>query len=441
MRFEYKPHARLRPGCGACVAHALKRNDHFVFPPSSPILTSRMSAQTLEWILGGVYLLLGPGAWALFGFGMIKGRKRMDLLRKPLPALADLPLVTILIPAKDEGERIRGCLRSALAQDYPQFEVIAVDDRSTDQTGSVMDEMASTDARLRVMHIKEGSLPTGWFGKSFALHNAVPSARGKWFCFVDSDVVLEPDVVSATIAVAEYKRFDLVSLLPRLESGSFWESLLVPLGGAATSAMYLLPFTNYNESKIAFANGQYLCVRRDVYEAVGGHEAVGGMFSEDVQIAKRVKKMGYRPRLSIGTDYAAVRMYSSPTAVFKGWARNFYAGSLGKPWRILAAIAFMLLCCFSAYAAIGWGVWRQVHPVTSVGGMGWLAAGAVHLILMTFFLSLMYRWSGNRPALALLFPLGGGLLLAIFGWSLWLCTRGKVEWRGTTYSRNVRRLA
>jgi glycosyltransferase involved in cell wall biosynthesis len=400
-----------------------------------------MSPQTLEWLLGALYLLLGPGAWALFGFGMIKGRKRMNLLAKPWPPLSDPPLVTILIPAKDEGERIAGCLRSALAQDYPAFEVIAIDDRSTDQTGQVMDELAATDPRLHVLHIKEGALPVGWFGKSFALHNAVPTAKGKWFCFVDSDVVLEPDVLSATISVAEYKRFDLVSLLPRLESGSFWESLIVPLGGAATSAMYLLPFTNYNESKVAFANGQYLCIRRDVYEAVGGHEAVGGMFSEDVQIARRVKGMGYRPRLSVGTDYASVRMYSSPAAVFKGWARNFYAGSLGRPWRILAAIAFLFICCFSAYGAIAWGIWRELHPVTAIGGIGWLASGGIHVALMTYFLSLMYSWSGDRPILATLFPLGGGLMLAIFIRSLWLCTRGKVEWRGTTYSRNVRRLA
>jgi hypothetical protein len=127
--------------------------------------------------------------------------------------------------------------------------------------------------------------------------------------------------------------------------------------------------------------------------------------------------------------------------VFKGWARNFYAGSLGRPWRILAAIAFMLICCFSAYAAIGWGVWRELHPVSSIGGLGWLASGGIHLLLMTYFLSLMYSWSGNRAVLALLFPLGGGLMLAVFAWSLWLCTRGKVEWRGTTYSRNIRRLA
>jgi glycosyltransferase involved in cell wall biosynthesis len=400
-----------------------------------------MSLTTLEWILGSVYLLLGPGAWLLFGFGMIKGRKRMDLLRPPLPALERTPRVTILIPAKDEGERIEGCLRSALTQDYPDFEVIAVDDRSTDATGAIMDRLAREDGRLSVIHIRDGELPDGWFGKSHALHTAVAHATGEWFCFVDSDVVLQPTAVSATIAVGEYKRFDLISFLPRLESGSFWESLIVPLGGAATSAMYLLPFTNYNESKIAFANGQYLCIRKSVYQAIGGHEAVGGLFSEDVQIARRVKGMGYRPRLSIGTDYAAVRMYSSPAAVFRGWARNFYAGSLGRPYRILAAIAFVLVCCFSAYAAIAWGVWRQIHPINAFGGTGWLAAGSVHLIAMTFFLSVMYHWSGNRRALALLFPLGGGLMLAIFANALRLCAIGRVEWRGTTYSRNVRRMA
>ncbi len=409
---------------------------------AGPILLPAMTPQTIEWILGSIYLLVGPGAWMLFGFGMIKGRKRMNLLRAPLPPLPESPpMVSILIPAKDEGERIDGCLRSAIAQDYPNFEVIAIDDRSTDQTPRVMDQLAAAERKLTVMHIKDGELPAEWFGKSFALHNAVPKARGEWYCFVDSDVVLQPDVVTATIAVAEYKRFDLISLLPRLESGSFWESLLVPLGGAATSAMYLLPFTNFNESKIAFANGQYLCIRKSVYQAIGGHEAVGGMFSEDVQIAKRVKGMGYRPRLSVGTDYAAVRMYSSPAAVFKGWSRNFYAGSLGRPWRILAAIAFLFICCFSAYAALAWGIWRELYPVAAIGGWGWIGGGAIHLLLMTLFLSLMYSWSGNRPLLAILFPLGGGLLLAIFLRSLWLCSHGNVEWRGTTYSRKIRRLA
>ena len=399
-----------------------------------------MTALDLERIFYLLYLLLGPAAWALFGFGMVKGRQRMDLFRERLEPLPDPPpKVSIIIPVKDEVQRIGECIASALQQQYPNFELIVVDDRSTDGTERIVDEMAATDRRLIALHIKTGDLPMGWFGKSFALHTAVPRASGEWFCFVDSDVVLQPTAVHDTIALAEYKRYDLVSFLPKLYSGGFWESLIIPLGGTATSAMYMLPFTNYNESKVAFANGQYLCIRRSVYDAVGGHAAVGGQMSEDVQLAKLVKGRGFRPRLSVGTRYAAVRMYNSPRAVFQGWARNFYAGSLGRPWRILAALSFVLLGCFSVYVAAGFGVYRLVHPLAGASGGGWIATATLHLGLMTAFLALMYHWSGNRWAYALLLPLGLGSIVVIFLRSLWFCITGKVVWRGTSYARNARR--
>src|SRR5206468_11350522 len=136
--------------------------------------------------------------------------------------------------------------------------------------------------------------------------------------------------------LAEYKRFDLVSLLPRLINETFWERLIVPLGGAATSAMFMLPMTNFNEMpNVAFANGQYLCVRRRAYEAVGGHEAVKETLSEDIAIAKNLKRNGFRPRLSDGTEFAATRMYNSLSMVMRGWARNFFCGGAGNPTRTI----------------------------------------------------------------------------------------------------------
>lgn len=267
----------------------------------------------VEWILGFLYLLLGPVTWGLFAFGMFKGRGRMMLLNRPAMALPqNPPHVTILIPAKDEGERIRDCINSALSQDYPDFDVIAIDDRSTDVTGRIMDELAAGDSRLRVNHIMEGTLPANWTGKCNALHTTVHQASGSWLLFVDSDVVLQPDVLRATIATAVDRKFDLVSLLPALEGHTFWENLIVPLAGCAVSTMYLVAFTNSPEMpKTAFANGQYLCIRRDVYAAIGGHEIVRDRFCEDVEMARILKARGYRPRISWGADFAAVRMYSS----------------------------------------------------------------------------------------------------------------------------------
>lgn len=393
----------------------------------------------IEYILFALYVLLGPLAWVAFGIGLFKGRKRMMLVERPPMPLPDKPpRATILIPAKDEGERIRDCIESALGQDYPDFHVIAINDRSTDRTGAILDELAAGHPNLRVLHIREGSLPPGWTGKCNALHTAVKHAEGQWLLFVDSDVVLQPDALRATLAMGEAKQCDVVTLLPKLESHTFWESLLVPLAGCGVSALYLVALTNNNHlPHVAFANGQYLLIRRSVYEAMGGHEAVRDRFCEDVEIARILKPRGYKVRISWASQFAAVRMYSSLPAILRGWGRNFFAGSLGRPWRILLGILFIVLCSYSAYAALGWGVYRMVHPVNVFRGYGWLALGAAHLALMTVFLGIMYTWSGNRRRNALWFPLGGALMLLIFVRSLRMCLTGNVEWRGTRYTHRM----
>src|SRR5690606_30500760 len=125
------------------------------------------------------------------------------------------PQLSLLITAKDEAARIADCLRSALQQDYPNIECIAIDDRSTDRTGAIMDEVAAGDGRLRVVHIPQGGLPAGWSGKSHALHQAVKLARGEWLLFVDSDVLLEPDAARAAVSRAASQDYALFSFLPR----------------------------------------------------------------------------------------------------------------------------------------------------------------------------------------------------------------------------------
>ena len=390
-----------------------------------------MSDRT-ELILFLAYVLVGPFVWVAYGVLMYAGRRKMLLLRRPPPPLkADPPpRVTILIPAKDEGERIRACIESALAQDYPNFNVIAIDDRSTDNTGAVMDDIAARHPNLKAFH-NTVAPPAGWTGKNNALHQGVKHADGDWLLFVDSDVVLEPDVLRSSMEVVLRKGFDLISLLPRLESHSFWEGLLVPLAASAASSMYLVPLANNNLWKeTAFANGQFLLVSREAYNAFGGHEAVRDRYCEDVEIARLLKTSGWKPRVAWGNDFCAVRMYSSLDAIFKGWGRIFYAGRAGSPWRVIVAVILLLLCGFSAYAALAFGIYRAARH----GDSAWLTAALTHLGLLTFFVSTMYAWSGNPRRNALLFPLGGAMLLAIFLKALRMCVTKKVEWRGTSYS-------
>ncbi len=398
-----------------------------------------MSSFWLEFILGALYVVLGPCAWLALALAMFKGRKRMRLLDRPpqppSPLPAPPPRVSVLVPAKDEASQIGACVESILRQDYPELEVIAVDDRSADGTGAVLDEIAARDARVKVLRVRPAQLPAGWGGKNFALHRGVARARGEWLLFVDADVRLQPDAVRAALAVAEGRRFDLLSLLPRFAAGGFWEGLLQPLAGAATGAMFAVALTNANASRAAFANGQFMLVRRAAYERVGGHAAVRGTLSEDVALARRLKRAGLRPRLAWGDALASVRMYDSPGALVRGWARNFSMGQRARAWRILAAAAFVVLCGFSCYAAFAWGVYRNAHPLIAIGGWGWVATAVVHWLAMTALLAAVYAWAHSRRAYALLFPLGGTMLFAIFMRSLVMSVTGRVEWRGTSYTR------
>jgi glycosyltransferase involved in cell wall biosynthesis len=396
---------------------------------------------TPELFIFLLYVCVGPLAWIVYGVLLYSGRRKMLLLQRPPVPYENAPKVpprvTIMIPAKDEGERIRACIESALAQDWADFEVIAVDDRSTDNTGAVMDELAARNPKLKVIHITEPP-EAGWTGKNNACHQATLRATGEWLVFVDSDVVLKPDVVTAAMAVVTRKKFDLISLLPRLESHSMWESLLVPLAASAASSMYLIALTNTQHTKTAFANGQYLMISRAAYDAIGGHKTVADRFCEDVEIARLVKEKGLRPRVSWGIDFCSVRMYSSLPAIIRGWSRIYYAARVGSPWRLLLAGAFVIVCGFSAYAALAWALVRLAYPSGHwPGGTTWLIASLTHLSLLTFFVSTLYAWSGNPRRNAFLFPFSAIILLGIFARAVRMCITKKVEWRGTAYTHTM----
>ena len=397
-----------------------------------------------EPILLGIYGALGPQTWAFYGQALVAGRRKMQLIKRPPhPIRGAPPSVTILVPAKDEGQRIRTCVESCVNQDYPNFDVVAINDRSTDNTGAVMDEMASHDPRLHVLHVTQPPAP-GWTGKNNALFQGSKHAAGDWLLFVDSDVVLAPDALSATMSVVLRKEFDMLSLLPRIESHTPWEGLLIPLAGGAASTMYMIALNNKGHlPKQAFANGQFMLMNRTSYDAIGGHETVRDRYCEDVEIARLMKAQGLRPRVSWGNEYASVRMYSSLAAIIRGWSRIYYAARVGSPWRVLFALAFVLFCCYSAYAALAWGAWRTVHPTTLWHGwLGpmWLFTGLSHLVLMTIYIGRIYEWSGNSRRNALLFPLAGALLVYIFLRALKMCVTRKVEWRGTAYAHTMQEI-
>jgi hypothetical protein len=205
--------------------------------------------------------------------------------------------------------------------------------------------------------------------------------------------------------------------------------------------MYLIALNNNAQwDRVAFANGQFMLMSRAAYDAIGGHETVRDRYCEDVEIARLMKEKGLRPRVSWGNEFCSVRMYNSLGAIFRGWSRIYYAARVGNPTTVLAGMTFVLLCCFTGYAALLWSLYRLTHPTDLLhgyAGLVWLAASVFHVGLMTWMIGYIYRWSGNSARNALLFPVGGSMLLLIFLRALRMCITKKVEWRGTSYSHTM----
>jgi hypothetical protein len=203
-------------------------------------------------------------------------------------------------------------------------------------------------------------------------------------------------------------------------------------------SLYAVPLTNKDYlPNSAFANGQYLFISRKAYEEMGGHSRVRDKFTEDLEIARYLKGAGKKIRITYAHQFAQVRMYNSLSSIFRGWGRSFYAGSLGRPWRILGGIGFILFSCYSAYIALAWGIFRAAHPAASLPWWAWLATASFHLILMHTLVAVMYAWTCNRRRSTWIFPFGAALMIGIFLKALKMCATKQVEWRGTNYTHKM----
>ncbi|MBX6315269.1 MAG: glycosyltransferase [Isosphaeraceae bacterium] len=360
--------------------------------------------------------------------------RRLDVLtrRSPRYSRPDPPLISAIIPAKDEESTLADCLASVQAQTYPNLEILVVDDRSTDRTAAIARAAAAADERVRVLSITE--LPAGWTGKAHALHVAAQAARGDWFWFLDADTRHAPDSLSIVLEYARTQGAALASLLPEMRCETFWEGVVQPLSGIVLMRSYPPFVVNRDTSRLAFANGQYILIHRSAYEAAGGHAAVRDRFVEDIHLARRVKALGLPIRVAIGTEISATRMYTSLPQLVRGWSRILYDALDRRVGPLVGKIVEPL-------------VFSQTGLIALVAALALLAAGAtgpfpswllglslVHLFLQFTVLYRMYRLSSAATAwYAAWYPLAGLVSDWILLQAIALCLTGRVTWRGTSY--------
>lgn len=353
---------------------------------------------------------------------------------------AALPLLSILVPARNEEQCIEACIRSLVAQTYQRLEVIVLDDNSSDTTGSIVqgivDELAPTQAgRLRLL--QGASLPEGWIGKNYACHQLSQHAIGDYFFFTDADTVHASGAARAVIACMQQLEVKLLTAQPEFELGSLGECLVVPL--LNFTIMTLLPVALVRlrpEASVATGNGQLLCFQRSAYEKIGGHAAVKGNILEDVLLARAVKKVGDRMAFVDAMDVVRCRMYRSFSEVWSGFSKNLFAFyNYALPFALGALLLNLALFVVPPLLALAAFL---LHLSTSVVVSG----ASAYLLAVVMRVLLTLRFTRQRHALALLLalcllhPLSIGLECLILLNSIRCHYQGTgVSWKGRQYNR------
>ena len=382
------------------------------------------------------YLLLST---AFFIGGMIiiywlHNQYHLEIVIERTPSPLHPPLISVCIPARNEESNIRACVDGILNQDYPNFELIVLDDRSTDSTPNILADLASRDSRL---HLINGSdLPKGWAGKPHALYQASVSARGEWLCFIDADTFLSPETLSSCYSKAIETEADMFTIMTFQILGSFWEKTVMPIVMTALSVGFSPRKVNDPKTKDAIANGQFIMIKRSVYDAIGGHEIVKDSIVEDKAISEQVKWNGHRLIVADGMKVAKTRMYTSLPEMWEGWTKNIYLG-LRDQTGLLWLGAFGALLAF--LASIFLPAWPLLGLLWYFNGGDWMALGVlfeslllwVYLVQARAMIAMKLEIS---PWYALTIPLGAGIFGAMMLTSAWnVVSRKGVTWKGRVY--------
>lgn len=380
-----------------------------------------------DWILAGLggLILLGYIVITLeFFIGNRSIVKLSEVALLEPAAYFNLPAVSVIIPARNEARDIRQALTSVLALDYPDFEVIVLNDRSEDETGNILDDLAQTYPQLKVVHIQE--LPDGWLGKNHALWLGARASRGEFLLFTDADIVFEPSALRRAVHFAETRKLDHLASMPGVISDSVSLSLFQGAFGIFFS-LYARP---WNAKKPRSGNfigiGAFNLIRKPVYEAVGTHQAIALRPDDDMKLGKLIKRQGFRQDLCNGAEMLQVEWYASLGEMVEGLMKNAFAGLEYSLFYTLGGVTAQFL----------FGVW-PIIALFLADGLTWWAYLLITLLMQLLCLDhvLLYRLN---PLTGLFFPLSTLLMIyVILRATVLTLLHNGIRWRGTYYPLSV----
>lgn len=379
--------------------------------------TGLLGCIALAWLLAAIDL--AHGALLIPALQQVQARLAERGGHNGNPAAA--PRVSILFSALDEAEKLPKALETFLAQDYPDYEVIAVDDRSEDATREILDAAARANSCLKVVHVT--SLPPGWLGKPHGLQTAFEHSSGEWLVFTDADVRFQPDVLRATIALAKEKHWDHLTLLCHAEMFTAGEKIAMTFFGMA----FLLGFRPWRASdprSSAYVGvGAFQLIRRSAYEKMGTHRRLAMEVVDDVKLGKLVKEAGFVSGVAKAGRAVSVHWHAGLGNIIRGTTKNFYAATGFRLGAACGQVAGLLLMFVLPWVALPF-----VHGLAR----GFAAVAILLPVMAQAGAAIEFAES---PLYAVTQPLGA----LIFAWMLVRSTivtlrQGGIRWRGTFYA-------
>ncbi len=384
-----------------------------------------------------VIVLVTSAATLLILAGFLQDYFRLRMMPwLPRPRASDEagPLVSVIIPARNEARNIARCLDGVLAQRYRTYEVIVVDDASTDATPRILADYAARYPQVRVLQGRP--LPPGWTGKCNACQQAAMAARGEWLLFLDADTLAQPSLIAALLAYARRQGFDLLTIFPFVELGSFWERVILPPFLALITAVFPIERLLHPQARPdeMIANGQCILVRAQAYAAIGGHGAVAGAVLEDVQLAQALRAAGFRIGGAAGMEDLRVRMYTNGREVIEGLTKNASAGYRRSGGRASWIMMRLLILALGPFWLLGGGG-ALVLMRGDVLAWAVLAHGVVVVVVaLSFWRLLLQRLYALPWFYTFLWPFGLLCYGAIALRGMWQVRRGRgVVWKGRVY--------
>jgi len=382
----------------------------------------------LYWITG----LATTAIWLVAVTQAVMNLSRIADIMTPewLPSdQVSLPWLTIVAPGRNEEAALEPALRSLAELDYPNFQVIALDDRSTDRTGAIMDRVASdSGGKIRVLHITE--LPAGWLGKTHAMWLGAQQGAGEWILFTDADCLFERTALRRAVFYAEQQRLDHLVVVPTAIMGTVGEKMMLSFFQTMFSVVHRPWKVSDPRAKDYVGMGAFNMVRRDVYKRIGTYERLRLEVVDDMKLGEAVKRGGFRQNIALGAGLVSLRWAAGAMGVVRNLEKNLFA-------YLQFRVTFMLGACLGLFFL---GVWPFLGLVLAPG---WSRVGfAVGLALCAVNFWKMARYSEVSPFFFLMYPVAASLAGFAILKSTFLALRdGGVTWRGTKYSLKELRMA